>query len=402
MFENIIGQTNTISSLKSDLTTHNFPPAVLFHGPDYCGKLSTALEIARVQNCKAQWDWNCTCHSCEQHRLLIHPNLLLLGTRDFTTEISAAADVLLRTGKISARYFFVRAVRKQLKGFDPVLWEGDAARIKGYQQTIQDIEEEILNFLPEKSIQEEKAAGNSLTRILKLSAKLSGSSKSENIPINQVRNAIFWAHHSAVGGKKIIIIDNADKMLDASRNALLKTLEEPPGDLNIILLTSNKGAIIRTILSRVRPYLFRQRTTEEASEILTKIFREQNPEYRSIREYFLAWKELNPALLKNLAHKFIQFVLDSAPVPDICEEMKELFKAVSPKEALLSFFEELYLFFRQTLLNVQNRDTAKSKGFRHIEKWSGILRDSLYQVEQLNLSPKNTLEYIYLKFRNNL
>ena len=45
--------------------------------------------------------------------------------------------------------------------------------------------------------------------------------------------------------RKIYIIDEAEKMTTASQNALLKTIEEPPGYAVILLLTSNKDNFVK-------------------------------------------------------------------------------------------------------------------------------------------------------------
>ena len=50
--------------------------------------------------------------------------------------------------------------------------------------------------------------------------------------------------------RKVIIIDDSHYMRLETQNALLKTLEEPPHYINIILITSNSNNIIPTILSR--------------------------------------------------------------------------------------------------------------------------------------------------------
>ncbi len=52
------------------------------------------------------------------------------------------------------------------------------------------------------------------------------------------------------GPYKIYIIDEAEKMNLAAQNSLLKTIEEPPEYAVIMLLTSNKGVFLPTILSR--------------------------------------------------------------------------------------------------------------------------------------------------------
>lgn len=52
------------------------------------------------------------------------------------------------------------------------------------------------------------------------------------------------------GPYKIYIIDEAEKMNEASQNAILKTIEEPPDYAVILLLSANQGAFLPTILSR--------------------------------------------------------------------------------------------------------------------------------------------------------
>lgn len=49
---------------------------------------------------------------------------------------------------------------------------------------------------------------------------------------------------------KIYIIDEADKLNQQAQNALLKTIEEPPSYAIVLLLVSNIGALLPTILSR--------------------------------------------------------------------------------------------------------------------------------------------------------
>jgi DNA polymerase III subunit delta' len=50
--------------------------------------------------------------------------------------------------------------------------------------------------------------------------------------------------------KKACIIDGADKFNASSGNALLKTLEEPPGEALMILIAPERSAVLQTILSR--------------------------------------------------------------------------------------------------------------------------------------------------------
>jgi DNA polymerase III subunit delta' len=56
--------------------------------------------------------------------------------------------------------------------------------------------------------------------------------------------------------RKACIIDSAEKFNLSSGNALLKTLEEPPGKAIIILLTSARESVLATIRSRCQELLF--------------------------------------------------------------------------------------------------------------------------------------------------
>lgn len=55
---------------------------------------------------------------------------------------------------------------------------------------------------------------------------------------------------------RIFIIEDADKMNDASANALLKTLEEPPETTHIILIASRADSLLATIRSRCQTIRF--------------------------------------------------------------------------------------------------------------------------------------------------
>ena len=52
------------------------------------------------------------------------------------------------------------------------------------------------------------------------------------------------------GSRHIVIIENADRMTSRAQNRLLKTLEEPPGDSVIILLSENVENLVQTVRSR--------------------------------------------------------------------------------------------------------------------------------------------------------
>jgi DNA polymerase-3 subunit delta' len=83
------------------------------------------------------------------------------------------------------------------------------------------------------------------------------ASGSEGIYVATVRSLVQRAAMSpAMGDRKIFIIGDAERMVpqegaDMAANAFLKLLEEPPADTTIILTSSEPGALLPTIRSRV-------------------------------------------------------------------------------------------------------------------------------------------------------
>ena len=76
-------------------------------------------------------------------------------------------------------------------------------------------------------------------------------SKSRKILIEDIRSVEpFLALRAAAGETKLVIILEADRMMEEAANAFLKTLEEPPPQTVIILITEQPSRLLTTILSR--------------------------------------------------------------------------------------------------------------------------------------------------------
>ncbi|MFQ5895273.1 MAG: ATP-binding protein [Nitrospinota bacterium] len=76
------------------------------------------------------------------------------------------------------------------------------------------------------------------------------------------------------GRWKVYVLDDAHRVTLQAYNALLKTLEEPPGDTVLVLVTPNLHALPPTVVSRCRRVRFRALSREALEEIL----RERRPE----------------------------------------------------------------------------------------------------------------------------
>lgn len=76
-------------------------------------------------------------------------------------------------------------------------------------------------------------------------------SKSRKILIEDIRSIEpFLALRAEEGATKFIVILEADRMMEEAANAFLKTLEEPPPQTLIILITEQPSRLLTTILSR--------------------------------------------------------------------------------------------------------------------------------------------------------
>lgn len=93
----------------------------------------------------------------------------------------------------------------------------------------------------------------------------------ETIKINEVRDYFDGINLTPYyATKKIYIIDGVEKMTIQSQNCILKTLEEPPLDVIIMLLTENKEVLLETINSRVLSYSLKRYSKGEINQALDR------------------------------------------------------------------------------------------------------------------------------------
>lgn len=86
----------------------------------------------------------------------------------------------------------------------------------------------------------------------------------ENIKIDEIRKITEKViEKPIISSKKVYIINDCDKMTKEAQNCLLKTLEEPPEFVVIILISSNENLILNTIKSRCMKLQFKNIPDEE-------------------------------------------------------------------------------------------------------------------------------------------
>lgn len=80
--------------------------------------------------------------------------------------------------------------------------------------------------------------------------ELRPAGKSRVIPVEHAREAVRFANLSSHSGRKVILIHEADRLMEASANTFLKTLEEPPAGVLLVLLTLHPYRLLPTLISR--------------------------------------------------------------------------------------------------------------------------------------------------------
>jgi DNA polymerase-3 subunit gamma/tau len=312
MFENLIAQPAS-DLLIADIAARRLPPAMLFSGPDASGKLTAALELARVLSCaEGTARWTCACGACARSKELTHQDLLIMGPRNSTLEIRAAAAAFLREKTVATRFLFIRSIRKLAIRFSPALAAEDDTRAQKAAPLLAEMEELLEEISPSRELPEGPALEKTVGSLVEDAEKLETDFMYDSIPVSQVRSASSWARLSPAGKKKVLIVENADRMQDSARNAFLKVLEEPPEDVVFILTTSRRGAIMPTILSRVRTYAFVDRPEAAQNEVIVRVFHDTPEAKESLEAYFYRFLPVPMATIAEVADAFLSMTLIGA------------------------------------------------------------------------------------------
>ena len=384
MFENIIGHKHTVELLKDQVRENRLPGSILIDGPRYAGKLTLALELARVLTCTRGGEWNCTCSSCRNQKLLIQNDTLLLGYDNFMEEISVAYKLLLRNDQVYTRYMFLRSIRKLLRRFDPVFYDDKETKFKKVQPLLAYLEESLSNIDPENLASPLKT--KELDSIVENAAALSKELNLSTIPVGQIRKVTFWAHTSTTENRKVVIIENAEKMNDSARNSMLKILEEPPAECFFVFLSSRTGEIIPTIRSRLRSYHLKERNTEENQQVLSQIFRETSGSFTTISSFFDSF-DPDVENLSDLAGRVLSYLLAESRSIAEKEELKELCREIKG-DSMKVFLEKL---LEKARLMIPEADFRSSY---MLEELCRKINRIWFDFESLNMNPQLLSEYL--------
>jgi DNA polymerase-3 subunit delta' len=191
--DRILGQNRALDLLYGTLRSGRVPHAFIFHGPPGVGKWTTARAFARLL-------------LCHQPNLAAQPTPAVCGHCPSCQKFIPPDRVPSDAGE--AEHPDLHFVNKELARYS------SDSTIRGRKQTSSPVEV-LREFLLEP---------------------------------------VYQTAHFAKG--KVFILDEAELLNLTGQNLLLKTLEEPPADTKLILVTASEDRLLPTIRSRCQRVAF--------------------------------------------------------------------------------------------------------------------------------------------------
>ncbi|MBO6177681.1 MAG: DNA polymerase III subunit delta' [Selenomonadaceae bacterium] len=149
---------------------------------------------------------------------------------------------------------------------------------------------------------------------------------------------------------RVCLIDGADFMNEAAANRLLKTLEEPTGDVKFFLIASRRSKILPTVLSRSMPVSFPALPVETIEKLLVERGIEEEAAKEAARLSFgsmkqaIALAEGDGLLIEKEVREFLQKPLGFERIWTLSKEMAEF-----DRERLQKWFAAVLLMLRDIL-----------------------------------------------------
>lgn len=217
LFRDVVGHKDIKDRLRREADDGRVAHALLFYGPEGCGKLPLALAFARYLLCRHPNEGEpCgACNNCRMTARWTHPDLhFVFPVVKYKDAAHSISDVYLTEW------------RKQLENnvyFGLNEWLGDM-QAENQQALIYSAESDAIQK--------------------KLSLK------------------------SSQGGKKVLVFWLPEKMNQECANKLLKLLEEPPAETHFLLVSEHVEAVLPTILSRAQCISIKRLTEDEIARAL--------------------------------------------------------------------------------------------------------------------------------------
>lgn len=157
-----------------------------------------------------------------------------------------------------------------------------------------------------------------------------------------------------ISTKKVYIIDDSDKMTKEAQNALLKTLEEPPNFVVIILIGSNENNFLTTIKSRCNIIKFNNISDEEITKYLEKKYQLTNLEDSMIKAFGGSIGKAEVLKEKQELYHSIYDCIDKIETLDLIDMLKKadiIYKSQDDKFEILDYIN--VILFEKSKSNIR-------------------------------------------------
>lgn len=286
MFESILPYRRDEASLLSQqIASRSFPQAVLFSGPRYSGRMTLAMESARVLSCTQGGSSRCSCPSCMDFSSYGMSNVVVVGNRDHWTRINASLESLSLLGSDTAKLQLIRSIRIMMLQYHGALLGSSDSKGSAIFNAAGTVDEALLT-LDENAEATGKALADRIRTILKPLQAL--MKKNNALTIGQVRALQDWTMQTSFGNRsRFLILEGMEMSTEGARNSLLKLLEEPPDHTYVMLLSEYPSRLLATILSRVQRHQVKPLSVDEKNRLLSEVFFAEGEGYDSVEEFFL-------------------------------------------------------------------------------------------------------------------
>lgn len=220
----------------------------------------------------------------------------------------------------------------------------------------------------------------------------------QTIKVEQIRLLKSELSKSGMeSAKKVLIIDQAEKMTVSAANSLLKFIEEPNGQTYIFLLTENSEKILPTIRSRcqlipfhapsrkvIQNELVERGVSQEMSNVLSECFNSAQTAFEFYeQEWFVEFYQACGKWFRYLISKDnLAFVFVQQNIVGLCKE----------KEQQRLLFDLLLSFFRVESQKKLNQSANETEIFLLTQQMQQILQSQ--QKLASNVSFQNVCEQL--------
>src|SRR3954470_18966915 len=211
-FRDVVGHVRLIDLLSRSIGGGSLPPSLLFAGPSGIGKHLTAVAVAQALNC--------------------------------------TAPVISRQSSVDSQQSSVDSQQSSV--------DSQQCSVDSQQSSVGSQPSSVAVTQSSVDACGVCAACTRITRGVHPDVLVVEPGDNGSIKIDQVRDIVDRsAYRPFEGRRRGVIIDEADALVAAAQNALLKTLEEPPPSSVFVLVTSRPDVLLPTVRSRCPQLRFR-------------------------------------------------------------------------------------------------------------------------------------------------